>query len=77
MFAALTGSRAAFGVALAAPLIVAFSFAQAPGTADLEGFSSRSTSAEAQLEQRFDASLSASELRDWMEPVGVRREPCG
>ncbi len=70
MLGALTGRRAALGAALAAPLVVAFSFAEPPaGGSDLDGFSARSKSAEVQLEQRFDANLSAAELRSWMEQL--------
>jgi N-acetylated-alpha-linked acidic dipeptidase len=44
--------------------------AGAPGSAAstaMEGFSPAGAAAQAQLEQRFDADLSADELRDWMQ----------
>src|SRR5580698_11658382 len=41
----------------------------APGAADLEGFSSASAAAEIQLEQRFDADLSAADLRSWLKQM--------
>jgi N-acetylated-alpha-linked acidic dipeptidase len=43
--------------------------ADAPAAADLEGFSSASAAAETQLEQRFDAGLSASDLREWLKQM--------
>src|SRR5580704_9281028 len=41
----------------------------APGAADLEGFSSAAAAAVIQLEQRFDADLSAADLRSWLEQM--------
>src|ERR1700727_3092300 len=41
----------------------------APGAADLEGFSSAAAAAEMQLEQRFDADLSAADLRSWLKQM--------
>jgi len=44
--------------------------AQAPaGSADLEGFTGGAATAEAQLEQRFDADLSAADLRAWIQQM--------
>ena len=44
--------------------------ADAPaGANDMLGFSSSSAAAELQLEQRFDAALSAGDLRDWMQQM--------
>ena len=43
--------------------------ADAPGARDLEGFSAAGASAETQLEQRFDADLSASDLREWLKAM--------
>jgi N-acetylated-alpha-linked acidic dipeptidase len=43
--------------------------ADIPGGNDLEGFSSAAASAETQLEQRFDADLSASDLREWLKQM--------
>jgi N-acetylated-alpha-linked acidic dipeptidase len=40
-----------------------------PGTNELEGFSSGAAAAEMQLEQRFDADLSAADLRAWMQQM--------
>lgn len=40
-----------------------------PAANDLEGFSSGSAAAELQLEQRFDADLSAADLRAWMQQM--------
>ena len=40
-----------------------------PGPGALEGFSSGAAAAEAQLEQRFDADLSAADLRAWMQQM--------
>jgi N-acetylated-alpha-linked acidic dipeptidase len=36
---------------------------------DIEGFSAKGAAAEVQLEQRFDADLSAAELRAWMQQM--------
>jgi N-acetylated-alpha-linked acidic dipeptidase len=41
----------------------------AAGSNDLEGFSPLDTAAEIQLEQRFDAELSAEDLRAWMQQM--------
>src|SRR6202030_3619466 len=41
----------------------------AAGADDLEGFSSGAAAAEMQLEQRFDADLSAADLRGWMQQM--------
>jgi N-acetylated-alpha-linked acidic dipeptidase len=43
--------------------------ADAPGANDLEGFSSAAAAAETQLEQRFDADLSSSDLREWLKQM--------
>jgi N-acetylated-alpha-linked acidic dipeptidase len=44
--------------------------ADAPaGANDLEGFSSSGAAAEMQLEQRFDADLSAADLRGWLQQM--------
>src|SRR5271155_2636034 len=40
-----------------------------PGPLDLEGFSGAAAAAETQLEQRFDADLSAGDLRAWLEQM--------
>ena len=62
-------------IAAAATLYIAGSLADtvnADATAaanDLEGFSSGAAAAELQLEQRFDADLSAADLRAWMQQM--------
>jgi N-acetylated-alpha-linked acidic dipeptidase len=43
--------------------------ADAPAATDIEGFSSAAASVETQLEQRFDADLSASDLREWLKQM--------
>jgi N-acetylated-alpha-linked acidic dipeptidase len=43
--------------------------ADATGTPDLEGFSSVGAAAEMQLEQRFDADLSATQMSAWMQQM--------
>jgi len=44
--------------------------ADAPaGASDLEGFSGAAVAAEVQLEKRFDADLSAADLRGWMQQM--------
>ena len=40
-----------------------------PQSNDLTGFSSAAAAAETQLEQRFDADLSAADLRSWLEQM--------
>ena len=56
--------------AIAGFLMAAAAAAEAPpGANDLEGFSSAGAAAEAQLEQRFDSDLSATELRSWLQQM--------
>jgi N-acetylated-alpha-linked acidic dipeptidase len=56
--------------AMAALSVAGAVAADAPGGAnDLEGFSSGAAAAEMRLEQRFDADLSAAELRAWMQQM--------
>jgi N-acetylated-alpha-linked acidic dipeptidase len=56
--------------AMAALSVAGVVTADAPGGAnDLEGFSSGAAAAEIRLEQRFDADLSAAELRAWMQQM--------
>jgi N-acetylated-alpha-linked acidic dipeptidase len=56
--------------AMAALSVAGVVAADAPGGAnDLEGFSSGAAAAEMRLEQRFDAGLSAAELRAWMQQM--------
>jgi N-acetylated-alpha-linked acidic dipeptidase len=43
--------------------------ADAPVAGELEGFSGSTAAAEMQLEQRFDAELSAADLRNWMQQM--------
>jgi N-acetylated-alpha-linked acidic dipeptidase len=40
-----------------------------PAAVDLQGFSSRGAQLETELEQRFDAGLSAADLRSWMQQM--------
>ena len=63
IFSTLIAAAIVFGAAdLAA--------ADAPaGANDLEGFSSSGAAAEVQLEQRFDADLSAADLRAWLQQM--------
>jgi N-acetylated-alpha-linked acidic dipeptidase len=68
----VTFSRAcsALSAAIAAVSVAAIAAAAAPaGSGDLEGFSNGAAAVEAQLEQRFDADLSAAELRAWMQQM--------
>ncbi|HEX3948489.1 MAG TPA: transferrin receptor-like dimerization domain-containing protein [Steroidobacteraceae bacterium] len=55
---------AALGVGMSAMAV-----ADAPGANDLEGFSNAGAAAETQLEQRFDAELSSSDLREWLRQM--------
>jgi N-acetylated-alpha-linked acidic dipeptidase len=56
--------------AMAALSVAGVVTADAPGSAnDLEGFSSGAAAAEIRLEQRFDADLSAADLRTWMQQM--------
>jgi N-acetylated-alpha-linked acidic dipeptidase len=59
LFAAAAGLGIAGTVAADAPA----------GANDILGFSGSGTAAELQLEQRFDAALSAADLRDWMQQM--------
>jgi N-acetylated-alpha-linked acidic dipeptidase len=43
--------------------------AEVAASADLEGFSPPDAAAQAQLESKFDADLSATDLRDWMQQM--------
>jgi N-acetylated-alpha-linked acidic dipeptidase len=66
----LTGHRCALRAGMALALIVATSPADSAGSADgLQGFSSSTASAQAQLEQQYDSDLSAADLRSWMEQL--------
>jgi N-acetylated-alpha-linked acidic dipeptidase len=49
----------------------------AQAAADLEGFSSAAASSELQLEQRFDADISAADLRSWMEQMAAEPNHVG
>jgi len=56
--------------AAAASSVAGIVSAEAPaGAGDLEGFSSGAAAAEIRLEQRFDAELSAADLRAWMQQM--------
>ncbi|HEY4968429.1 MAG TPA: hypothetical protein VII35_00895, partial [Steroidobacteraceae bacterium] len=43
--------------------------AYSAGAAEMQGFSAAGAAAETQLEQRFDADLSAADLRSWMQQM--------
>ena len=62
-------SSAAIAALVGLGMAAAFAADLPPGTNDLEGFSSAAAATEAQLEQRFDADLSAAELRSWLEQM--------
>ncbi|HEY0801159.1 MAG TPA: hypothetical protein VGD54_09960, partial [Steroidobacteraceae bacterium] len=63
VFSALIAAVIVFGAA-------DLGLADAPaGANDLEGFSSTGAAAEVQLEQRFDADLSAADLRAWLQQM--------
>jgi N-acetylated-alpha-linked acidic dipeptidase len=62
-------SSAAIAAVVGLGMAAAFAAELPTGTNDLEGFSSAAAATEAQLEQRFDADLSAAELRSWLEQM--------
>jgi N-acetylated-alpha-linked acidic dipeptidase len=77
-----TGHRCALRAGMALALVVAVSFidsvvtdaasADSVGNAGvLQGFSSRTASAQEQLERRFDSDLSTMDLRAWMEQLSA------
>jgi len=68
----VTGRRASFAVL--AFIVVAGSVRADQG---LLGFSDERARAQRALEQRFDASLSASDLRDWMRRLSARPHHLG
>jgi N-acetylated-alpha-linked acidic dipeptidase len=47
------------------------------GAVEIQGFSGGGAAAEAQLEQRFDADLSAADLRSWMEQMSAEPNHVG
>jgi N-acetylated-alpha-linked acidic dipeptidase len=59
LFAALVGLGVTAAVGADAPV----------SAGDIEGFSAAAAAAETQLEQRFDADLSAADLRAWMQQM--------
>ncbi len=61
----LTGSRRRCG----AMVSILAAAAYAAGAAEMQGFSAAGAAAETQLEQRFDADLSAADLRSWMQQM--------
>jgi N-acetylated-alpha-linked acidic dipeptidase len=68
----ITVSRVVSALIAAAIVFVAADLAAADAPAggnDLEGFSSTGAAAEVQLEQRFDAGLSAADLRAWLQQM--------
>jgi N-acetylated-alpha-linked acidic dipeptidase len=48
-----------------------------PGPGDIEGFSASAAAAQMQLEQRFDAALSAADLRSWMQQMASEPNQVG
>jgi N-acetylated-alpha-linked acidic dipeptidase len=60
--------RAASAAILGA-LIAAAAAAQGPASTEMTGFTPGSAAAEAQLEAKFDADLSAADLRAWMQQM--------
>ena len=62
-------SSAALAALAGLGMAAAFAAELPPGSNDLQGFTSAAAAAEAQLEQRFDADLSAAELRSWLEQM--------
>lgn len=57
----------ALGSLVACATVGAAGAEPAAGAVEMQGFSAAAALAEVQLEQRFDADLSAAELRSWME----------
>jgi N-acetylated-alpha-linked acidic dipeptidase len=66
-----TASIAAEGPGVATPGVAT------PGSNELEGFSSAAAAAQLQLEARFDAELSAAELRAWMQQMASQPNHVG
>ena len=72
MLAALKRHRGALLMGLIAPLALAVAAVPGtPGVADLQGFSARTAALQQRLEQRFDAALSAADLRAWMQQLSA------
>ncbi len=75
MFAAAKTSAVSLTACLAMCALTIAAGAELPvgaspaGAVEIEGFSSGGAAAETQLEQRFDADLSAADLRSWMEQM--------
>src|ERR1700722_11769074 len=61
----LTGSWRRYGAMLTIVAMAAYS----ASAAEMQGFSAAGAAAETQLEQRFDADLSAADLRSWMQQM--------
>jgi N-acetylated-alpha-linked acidic dipeptidase len=61
----LTGSWPCCGAMFSILAVAAYS----AGAAEMQGFSAAGAAAETQLEQRFDADLSAADLRSWMQQM--------
>jgi N-acetylated-alpha-linked acidic dipeptidase len=70
MITMMRASRAFLGIVCGASIAVAAGAGASPAaTADLEGFSPAAALSETQLEQRFDADISAADLSAWMEQM--------
>ena len=63
------GAALALSAASAASAAASAAAAENAGVAELQGFSAAGAAAETALEQRFDAELSAAELRAWMQQM--------
>jgi N-acetylated-alpha-linked acidic dipeptidase len=68
LFAGIAAAAAGALIAHAATFAAA-NGADSASAAGIEGFSPRAAAAETQLEQRFDAELSAADLRGWMQQM--------
>ena len=61
--------RALCAAVIGAGIVAASAAGAGPPVADIEGFSPAAALVETQLEQRFDAELSAADLRGWMQQM--------
>jgi N-acetylated-alpha-linked acidic dipeptidase len=66
---ALRCRAAPLAIVAAGAAVALAAVAENAGVAELQGFSVAGAAAETQLEQRFDAELSAAELRAWMQQM--------
>jgi N-acetylated-alpha-linked acidic dipeptidase len=61
--------RCAAGLSILAAMLAAAGTEPAPGAGPIEGFSPAAADVQRRLEQRFDADLSADDLRSWMQEL--------